>query len=238
MIPLFGLCAVWTNYLIDVVALLGIAILTYVCAKRGFIDCLFSFVSVIVAILVAALFSKLFINITGGLFGLQDVLTDAFESTLMNIEGFGLDVSNEGIAAAIAEQNLPSFLADLIIENFGNAEIATGTTLAMLVGQTFSGLAISLISFVVLFFATRFVMFLLKKILNALASKITLIGKVNMLLGAAVGLVEGLLILSGVLGVLALIPSPDMTAYISDCLLVGWLYNNNLITTILGWIVF
>ncbi|MBO4939818.1 MAG: CvpA family protein [Clostridia bacterium] len=233
-----GLCAAnWTNYLVDVLVLVGIGVLTYLCAKRGFIDCFLSFVSIIAAFVVAALFSKLFISATGGLFGLQDAMTGTFETALKGIEGFNLDISNEGIAATLAEKNLPAFLVDLVIENFGNTEIAVGTTLAMLVGQTFSRLLISLIAFVVLFFAVRFAMFLLKKILTALAAKIVLIGKVNMLLGALVGLIEGLLILSAVLGVLALIPVPAITAYMNDCLLVGWLYNNNIINMILGWII-
>lgn len=234
---LSGLCAVWTNYLIDVLVLVGLGVFAYICSKKGFIECFFSFVSIVAAFAAATLFSKLFISVTGGLFGLQDVLTGSFETVLLGVEGFGLDISNQGLSAALSEQKLPAFLVDVLIERFGNSEIEAGTTLALLVGQTFSRLVISFIAFVVIFFGVRFLMFLLKKILNAVAAKITLIGKVNMLLGAGVGLVEGLLVVSAVLGVLALIPVPAITAYISDCLFVGWMYNHNLISIILGWII-
>ena len=240
MLAINGLCASWTNYLVDVLVVLALAGFAFFCSKRGFINCFFGFVSTIAAFLIAVLFSKLFISATNGIFGLQDVLTGSFESVLLNIEGFDLDVSLPGVKTTLTEKNLPGFLVDLLIDNLENAEIAKipeGTTLALLAGQTFSRLVISMIAFVALFFIARIVIFLLKKIFNALAAKITLIGKVNMLLGALVGLIEGLLVLSAILGILALIPVPAITVYLNDCLLVGWLYNNNLISMILGWLI-
>ena len=237
MLYLNGLCAGWTNWLIDVLLVLGVGIFAYICAKRGFIECFFGFVSVIAAFAAAILFSKIFISVTGGLFGLQDAMTGMFESALLKVEGFSLDISNEGLAAAFAKENLPAFLSDIIIERIGDPNVAAGTTLAMLAGQTLSRLVISFVAFAAVFFGVRFLMFLLKKILNAVAAKINLVCKVNLILGGAVGVVEALLVISAVLGVLALIPIPAMTSYISDSLILGFLYNHNLINIILGWII-
>ena len=237
MFYLNGLCAGWTNWLIDILFVVGVGIFSYICAKRGFIECFFGFVSSIAAFLVAILFSKIVISITGGLFGLQDALTGMFESALLNIKGFGMDISSDGLAAVFAKENLPTFLSDIIIGKIGDPNLEAGTTLAVVVGQTFSRLVISFIAFAVTFFAARFLMFLVKKLLNKIASKINLLGRVNMILGAVVGVVEAVLVVSAVLGVLSLIPVPDITTYLNDSLLLGTMYNHNIISIILGWII-
>jgi uncharacterized membrane protein required for colicin V production len=237
MFYLNGLCAGWTNWLIDILLVIGVGVFSYICAKRGFIECFFGFVSVIAAFVVAILFSKIIISITGGLFGLQDALTGMFETALLKIEGFGVDISNDGLAAVLAKEHLPTFLSDIIIDRIGDPNLAVGTTLAMVVGQTFSRLVISFLAFALTFFAARFLMFLVKKILNKIAQKINLLGRVNMILGAVVGVVEAVLVVSAVLGVLALIPIPAITTYISDSLLLGTMYNHNIINVLLGWII-
>lgn len=227
----------WTNYLVDVLVVIALVVFSLICAKKGFIECFFGFVSVIAAFAAAVLFTKLFIEITGGLFGLQDVFAGSFEKAMLKIEGFGIDVSSAALEELLIEKNLPKFLATQIVDTFGDSTIAPGTTLAALVGQTLSRYLITLIAFVILFFIARFLMFLLKKMLKMLAAKISLLSAANTLLGAFVGLVEGLLAVSAVLSVLALIPIDSITVYLNNSFVAGWLYNNNLINVIIGWIV-
>ncbi len=227
----------WTNYLLDLALLAALVVFAFLCAKKGFIECFFSFVSGAAAFLVAILFSKLLIGATGGLFGLKNIFTNTFQNVLLKIQGFDLDVSVGGLQAALEAKSLPSVLVDMILDKFGNASIPAGTTLANLVGQTLSGLVVSLIGFVITFIAARFLMNLLKKVLKLLASKISLLGTVDQLLGATVGLISGWVIASAVLGVLAMIPSEAITVYFNNSLLIKWMYNHNIIYVILGWIV-
>lgn len=232
-----NLCsASWTNYVVDAVIVIILVLFVEVCAKRGFIDCFFRFVSTIGAFLGAIVLTKLFIEITGGLFGLQDVLTGTFESSFLKMEGFAIDISNEGLTAALAEKQLPSFLVNMLVENYGNPDVLPGTTLAFAAGQTLSRLAITLIAFLILFIALRLVLRLLRNILNGIAKKLTLIGAVNTLCGAAVGLVEGALVVCAILSLLSLVPSEVITTYISNSYIAGWLYNHNVLNLILGWI--
>ncbi len=227
---------VWTNYIVDLILVAVLVGFALVCAKKGFIECFFSFVSVIAALLAAILLSKIFISILDNWFNITGLFTNMFQSALLKIEGFDIDISVGGLTAALADKNLPKFLIDLVVDNFGNENIAAGTTLALLVGETLSKLVVSAIAFVVLFIGAKFLMKFLKKILKFMASKIKILGAVDQLLGAAVGLIEGLLVVSAVLGILAVVPSEVITSYVSNSIVAGWLYNYNILNVILGWI--
>lgn len=238
MFGFYSFCAAkLTNYLVDIIIVLVLIGFALVCSKKGFIECFFNFVSTVAAVLVAVLLAKAVISLTGGLFGLQDTMMDSFEKAFLKIEGFDLDISTNGLQAALAEKNIPDFLAKMVVDTFGNKEIAEGTTLAMAVGGTLAKYAITFITWIVLFLITRLILRILKSILTKLAEKITLIGAVNTLLGCVVGLIEGLLLIYAVLAVLALIPSDSITVYLNNSFFVGWLYNHNLINLLLGWIV-
>ncbi len=68
----YNLLAGFTNYAVDGVALLVILISGFICFKKGFIRCLFGFVSTLVAILLSLFLTKPLISWTNGLFGLAD----------------------------------------------------------------------------------------------------------------------------------------------------------------------
>ena len=238
MLNLNGLCAIaWSNYLLDLIVLGVLVFTAWYCGKKGFIECFFGIVSVVAALLMGILLTKLVVSLTGGLFGLQDSLNTSFEMALLKIEGFGTDISNAGLSAALAEKNLPNFLVDLIIENFGNESIPTGTTLAMAAGRTLSGVCTNFIAWILIVGGSWGLMWIVKKIVKKIATKIKLVKRIDVLLGCVVGLFFGLLAVSFVLGILALVPSEGITAYLDKSLFVGALYNNNLISTLLGWMI-
>ena len=234
-----GLCAgiVWTNYVLDLIVLAVLLFATWYCGKKGFIVCFFSIISVIAALLVAILFTKLVVTLTGGLFGLQDTLATSFEQAFLKIEGFSIDISNEGITTALSEKNLPEFLVELIIDNFGNENIAVGTTLAMATSSTLSGVCINFITWLGLVAITWSLMWLVKKILKKIALKIKLVNRIDIVLGCIVGLFFGVLAVYFVLGILAMMPSETITMYLDNSLFVGSLYNNNLLNKLLGMMI-
>lgn len=236
MFTIYGLCSItWTNYLLDIVVIAALVFSAVWCGKKGLIECFFGVVSTLVALVAATLLTKAIMELTGGLFGLQDVLSGSFENAFLKIKGFNTDISNEGLTAVLAEKNLPKFLIDLILDNFGNKEIEVGTTLALVVGATFSKLCITFLTWAILYGIAWLVMWFIKAILKAMAKKITLIGKIDTVLGCVSGLIVGMLVVYLVLAILALIPSEAITNYLDNSLFVGALYNNNLIHKIIGW---
>ena len=180
------------------------------------------------------MFTKLVVTLTGGLFGLQDKLFTTFETTFLKLEGFSIDISNEGLTTLLTEKKLPTFLVDVIIDNYGNENIEVGTTLAMAASTTLSGICINFITWIGLVAVTWGLMWCVKKTLKKIATKIKLINRIDILLGCLVGLFFGMLAVYFVLGVLALMPSENITAYLNNSLFVGALYNNNLLNKLLG----
>lgn len=232
-----GLCATWANTAVDIIVIVVLAIFAIVGARKGFVDCFFGFISTIVAIILAFSLAQPMLGWTGGLFGLQGVLEQACINAFAGVKGFALDVSNEGLTAMLAEQNLPQFLVDMVVSGVGNSEIPAGTTLAMLVGQPLGELATTLIVGILLFILSKLLLSLLKNIISGIVRRLPIIGTVNGLLGLVVGALQGLLIVSGVIAVLGVLPVDGMALFFNECAVLGWLYNQNFINVILGWIL-
>ena len=235
---LLNLCAGWQHYALDGVMVVLLLTLGFLDGKKGLIGCLFSLLSVLVATGFAFLFMNLLLQITGGLFGLQTVLEDACVRVFSGIQGFNFDVSNQGISAALADKNIPAFLIDAVLEEYGNATIPAGTTIASLVGTSLGGIIAGLISWVILFFIGQLILLLVKQFLTAIIERLPLIGKINYALGFAVGVIRGTLIVSAVLAIISIIPSTGIGEYLSQTLLLRGLYNHNPINEILSWILF
>ena len=175
---------------------------------------------------------------TDGLFGLQALLQTKMQSYFMNLEGFNVDISATGIEAAIKEQNVTGVLAGLIMKLAGKQEtIAPGTTLATFLGDKTAGLAVTLISGLVLFILTKIVVWLLKGILNVIAENIKILSGINALLGAVVGFFEAGLIVCAILAVLAVFPNQGIVEYLSKTWFIGKLYASNPLVSLLGLLI-
>ena len=224
------------NYIIDILAVVVILGVAIVSAKRGFVDCLFGFISTIVAMLLAFLLLKPFLGWTNGLFGLQGALEKGCTDALAKIKGFSMDISNQGISEALAGKNLPQFLIDAIVSSIGNESIPAGTTIAMLAGDALGGFIIGLIAWAVLFFLFKLILTLVKTLVSSVVENLPIVSSVNTLLGFVLGLLQGLLVVSGIVAVISILPLAGAN-FFSDCVFVGWLYNHNPINVIVGWIV-
>ena len=219
--------ASFSNYILDILVIVGIFIYALICAKRGFINCFFGFVSSIACFFIAILLARGFSELTGGLFGLQDVFTESFTDFFSGFEGFDVSLSGMDADKVLSNATLPSIIASLVLKKYTGETFAEGTTLATAVGASVAELAITVISGILLYILCRIGFHFLRKLVDAIVSKITLIDKVNTLLGAIVGLVEGLFILCAVLAILTIIPSEGLLTYLNDSLFLGALYNHN-----------
>lgn len=229
------LCALqWTAYLLDLVVVLFVVGFTFVCAKKGFIECFFGFISTIVAVVIAFSFAKLFVNITDGLFGLQGAFEKGLTKVFSKISGFDTDVSSVGVADAIKEKDLPVILVSLIMKVFGSGELEAGTTLGHMLGVSVAKYAVTLLCGILLFIGVKLVIFLLKKTLSKIVENIKPLGSLDALLGAVVGLVESTLIVCAMLSLLTIVPSQSVSNYLNNSLFVGKLYNYNPLVHILA----
>ena len=234
-----NLCAVkWSNYILDGVAILLILGYIIVCARRGFVECFFSFITMTVAIVLAVSFAKGLLSVTNGLFGLQDKLTETFTKSFEKVETFSVVVSEGGLESALKEQNMPGILVNLAVKWFGSGEnIPEGTTIAMVLGEVSSQLLSLLISGFAIFLVAFILLFLLRKILSAIINSITLLGFANTLLGSLVGIIQAFLIIYAILAVVTFIPSAAIEGYLSKSLFLGFLYEHNLLVKCLGLLI-
>lgn len=211
-------------YIVDIIVLALMLLFVFICAKKGFITCFFGFISTIGALFVAFSFASLFASMTGGLFGLQGVLETSLVGSFSNLTGFDIPLDpSADLTEMLASQDMSEVLVNLIAQNWGDADIA-GKTLAELAGYTVAEFATAVIAGVALFIILKFVFMVLKKFFNFLF-KGGLLGTLNRLLGAAVGLVEAVLIASLVVTVLSLFP--DMMSFLNGSIILTALYQFN-----------
>lgn len=232
-----GLCAAWTSFAVDGIIAFVLLAFALISAKKGFVECFFGFISTIAAIILAFSFMKPMIGWTGGLFGLQDKIGNGCISMFTKIEGFNIDISAAGLQTSLADKNLPQFLIDAIVKNFGNATLPAGTTLALLVGSTLGGYATNFLSWVLVFILAKLLLRLLKNIFSSIVESLPIIRSLNALLGLLVGLLQGLLIVCGVVAIFSLLPSENITTFFNQTVFVRWIYNHNPINIIIGWIL-
>ena len=234
---LFSLCARWQPFALDGVIIVLLLILGLKDWKKGMIECLFGLLSVLTATAFAFLFMNLLLTATGDLFGLKGVLENACVQVFSNLKGFDFDVSNQGITTALADKNIPTFLIDAVLDEYGNADIPVGTTIGMLVGKSLGGIITGLIAWLVLFALGQAILLIIKQSLITVIHKIPLVDKLDRILGFAVGITKGVLIVSAVLAIISLIPSSGLGEYFGKTAFVGWLYHHNPINEILSWIL-
>ena len=230
------LCAIGYHYIVDAVVVIALIIFALKDARKGLIGCLLGFATTIIAFILAVTLADEFIGWTGNFFGLAPKLEKGIIDKLSGIKGFSLDVSTGGLKAALESVNLPSFIADAVVKEVGDSTIPQGTTIAMLAGAKISDILMVFLAGVVLFFLSKLVLKLVAKILNGIVSSIPLVGGINTLLGAAVGVIKCFLIVCTLLSVLSLMPSAGITAFFDKTLFVGALYKNNPLGYILSWI--
>ena len=228
-----NLCAIrWTNYLLD--GVLALVLLGYViyCAKRGFIDCFFGFFSTIIALIAAIFLAKMVVNVTGGLFGLQDALDKRFTDAFMKVKGFDTHVVGEGTAQALKDNNTSAILVQLVLKMTKSAQ--DGTVLAAALGDVTASLATTIICGVAIFILVKLLMRLMKGGLEKIAQNLKIVGAANTLLGSFVGVLGFTLLISFIVSIFAIIPAQTVSDALNKSILVGLIYKYNPVIWLVG----
>jgi uncharacterized membrane protein required for colicin V production len=224
---IFNLNAFQTAYVLDIAVVVALIVFALIDAKRGFITCVFGLVVTIVAFVVAFFCASTVVDATGGLFGLQDVISTEFFK-LFDGEIFQADVTQNGLALALEEANLPTFLIELISAN--GVDAPAGTTVAQYIVGEIAPFVTLVLTGIILFFLCKIVLFFVERILTSLVSHISLLGAVNHILGGAIGLIKGALMVCVIFSVVSLLALPGVTEFINQSLFVHIIYNENPIT--------
>ena len=82
----------------------------------------------------------------------------------------------------------------------------------------------------------KLLLLLVRKLLSSVLDRLPIVGKVNHALGFFVGVLQGLLAVSAVVAVLAIIPWASMNTFLGNCTIVGWMYNHNPIYAVFNWL--
>ncbi len=224
----------WASHIADIIAVGLLLIMTLIGAKKGFIKSFFGMISTIGALIVAILFAKRVLAWTDGLFGLQDFFDGKLSHAFSKLNGFDADVSAGGVDAALENKNMPALIARLVMKFADTKELAAGTTLAQVVGETLSRLACIAITAVLLFIVVKILLSIVKRILDRWANGTKTASGLNTFGGAVFGLVKGLMIICLLLFIVTLIPTNFISNYIEKTVTLETLYNYNPWVWLLG----
>ena len=231
---LYNLCANATWIVVDIAVAITMLMFVFSSANKGFINCLFGFVSTLLALFIAVTFAKGVMGLTGGFFGVREALETKWVETLSKKNGFNIDISGQDLSALLATQDLPSILVTSILKNQTGA-LEAGTTLAMVVGGTAAQLSATLLTGIALYILTKLAIKLLRKIINKVAEKIKLLNAINKILGAVVGLIKIILIISLIVSILSIFPSSANMKLFTNSAILSYFYNHNPLFVMIGW---
>lgn len=204
--------------------------------RKGFVNCFFSFISGIAALILAFVLAAPLMRATNGWFGLQNAVTDPIVSAFAKMTGFNIDVSSVSLELLLEGKNLPTFIKNAVIAA-GVDGVPQGTTLAMIVGEKIGEFATTLISFVIVFIILKIGIKLIQRIFGKLIPSLPIIGKLDGLLGFILGLLEGFFFVSLVVAAFAVLPFGATAQFFEESLLLKWLYNKNILHLVFGWFI-
>lgn len=214
-------------YSLDILCVLTFILLSYFGAKKGGIQCVLGFVSTLTALILAFVFADEVASFLNQVFDFSDFLSEKMETVLSKIKGFDVDISAVGMEKALGAVNLPSFIKEFLVDQFGNETLAEGTTLATVAGSSIAGIIVKLCAGVLVFAGVKIFLSMLGKILTGITRKIAVASAINTMLGALFGAFKAFVIVCGVLAIASLIPSEKVVAFFNDSLFVCYLYHDN-----------
>lgn len=218
-------------YIVDIIVVGILLFFVLSGAKKGFITCLFGFISTIAAGFLAFSFATLTAELTGGLFGLEGIMAGALTDAFSNLNGFNvIPDPNMTLMEQLQNGDMSQAIANMIAQNF-EGQIPEGYTLGMMAGETVAEFATILLAGVALFFVLRIVFTLLKGFFNFIM-RIGFLDGLNKLLGAVVGFIEGILLVSVAVAVMSLFP--NMMDFLSSSLILTAIYNSNPLLWLIG----
>lgn len=186
--------------IIDAVLALIFIVAVYISYKKGFVGSLVSILSYFVAFIIAFSSSTYFAHIAYNNYVREKIVNSVSEKieNAVNYEDV-LELLPGYISKAVESYNAnsPEVVSQVntsLDSSVGKASEATAQKIVDLIAAPLVIGALRAILFFALFIISMFILRFIGKKLNYIVSKIPLLGKANALLGAAIGLIKGILL--------------------------------------------
>ncbi len=201
---------------IDIVLIVILLIFVIVGMCKGFANSVLSFVGTVVAFILAII--------------LCDDLLRAIQPTNLyqSVKAFFENIFPVDNNASTESLGLPDFLVKALQEL--GADIDLSTAVATVLTNAILGFC----CFLVILLSIKIICFVLKKIFSVL-TQLPIIGLVNRLLGGALGLINGIFIVSAVLFIFSIFPISALDGLrnlINSSSITSFFYNNNIYSLI------
>lgn len=224
-------------WIVDIVAAIIILVAVLKDTKKGFIKSVFGLIISVASIAVAFLCADMVTEVTGGAFGLKGLIETGLSSTFASW-GLNFDISQGGVREALSSQDFfktMPFLVDMVMEKLPTVDSSTVVYLNEHLASVVGLFATNIVVGIVLFVLCRIVLSVVEKILTTLVKNVTLLGAANTLLGAAVGLVKGMITVSLLCMLLTTVPmfSGLMEEMPNTLFVYEWFVANNPIAMLL-----
>lgn len=227
--------------IVDVVIILAVIIFAVLGWKNGFLVKIVEMASGIFGLLGSLLLARPFSPFVGKYLG--EMINSKIGEFLSQSPLFSETLSEANVRAAFADMKMADFLVDWIVESIDFTELQS--TIVEAIQPKIYDVAILVVSFIVLFFGSIVVFFILKLLAHAITSA-PVIKEIDKVLGVLFGLVKiGAIvyILFFVLALLLTIPamnnliggflSVDMALGSEQFRLSKYLYDNNILKQLL-----
>ncbi len=239
-INVFGL---FSFGIIDVV-IVGLVITFIILGwKNGFLERIIKMASSIFGLVASLLLAKPFSAVLDGWFG-ESIETNIRDYLLSRDASFATALTEQGLRESLETLSLPDFMVDWIVESIDFNALTTSVIDSLV--PLIQSLALLVIAFILLFFGSMIVFFLLRLLAKGITS-IPVIKQIDKILGVLFGILKVALLVYGLLFVLALlinIPSinnliysfleTDMQLGTDAFRLSKYLYDNNLLKDIIN----
>ena len=228
--------------LLDIIIIAIIAFSVFSGAVRGFTITLLRFVSFFVSAFLAYILHPVLARFLG---------STVLSSLSVYAEGsehiYNVDLTSQLVSKLTPDQidtvvnnaNLPPPFESALQSNLANQALASqnATTLGDYFNVTIVNVLLGIISFVILFLLFRLI---LSVVINATnyVTRLPVLKQFNSLLGGALGLVRGVLIVFAVFMlapiIITVLPGESIAQYIDGSLLAPFFYNSNFLLSLIG----
>lgn len=219
--------------LLTIVVLAFLVVSSIVGMKRGMIKTLFSLFSVVVALILAAIFSPIAANILQNNEKIVGAISDSVEAIFFSDDQTGTDNSAQS-KDILEDLEIPEKIKELLRENNTSDayEMLNADTLKAYICNYISFMIIKALAFVLLFVAFMIALALICTSLN-LISKLPVLNGVNHMLGLLCGFAFSLVIVWVMCVALTALASTtfggNMMAQINESEILSFIYNHNLL---------
>lgn len=224
---------------LDIIVISVLSLFAIIGLVKGFLNTLLSLFGNLASIAVAVVIAKPCMQFFNKLFGLVNWLGGLITNKISNILPATLETTTMTPAEVITHLktqgligNLASMFVNQEVEFYGNGGVSLVETLSANMG----GFIATVLTAIVMFILIRIAVALLSKLFNAITSK-KAIGWIDRLLGTALGLLKGAIIVTGVLSLIyALSPIiPIFDEWIANSGFTNWIYGY--VNQFINWII-